>query len=107
MQKFYKKIAHNNIISGLISAIIYVVQQALLYGYIILKVLENTITVGEFTMYLNSVLNFTNTLRNILLEIIDLRQCTDYFEEYEKYISMNDCQMRKGKLKPKIDKENL
>ena len=107
MQKFYKKIAHNNIISGLISAIIYVVQQALLYGYIILKVLENTITVGEFTMYLNSVLNFTNTLRNILLEIIDLRQCTDYFEEYEKYISMNNCQMRKGKLKPKIDKENF
>lgn len=58
-------------------------------------------------MYLNSVLNFTNTLRNILLEIIDLRQCTDYFEEYEKYISMNNCQMRKGKLKPKIDKENF
>jgi len=58
-------------------------------------------------MYLNSVLQFTNTLRKILLEVIDLRQCTDYFEEYQKYISMNNCKIRNGKLMPKIDKDEF
>lgn len=107
MQKFYEKMAHNNIISTIISAVIYALQQGILYGYIVLKVLQKMITVGDFTMYLNSVLQFTNTLRTILLEVIDLRQCTDYFEEYQKYISMNNCKIRNGKLKPEIDKNNF
>lgn len=107
MQKFYQKIAKNNILSTVVSAIIYALQQTILYGYIILKVLQNKITVGDFSMYLNSVLQFTNTLRKILLEVIDLRQCTDYFEEYQKYISMNNCKIRNGKLMPKIDKDEF
>lgn len=107
MQTIYEKIAHNNIVGAIISALIYAVQQIILYGYIVIKVIQHIITVGDFTMYLNCVLQFTSTLRAVLSQIIDLRQCTDYFSSYEKYISMNNCQIRSGKLMPKINKNNF
>lgn len=107
MQAFYEKIAYNNIIGVIVGAFIYSVQQILLYGYILIKVIQHIITVGDFTMYLNCVLQFTSTLKIILSQIIDLRQCTDYFSSYEEYISINNCKIRTGNLKPPIDKDRF
>lgn len=58
-------------------------------------------------MYLNGIAQFSKTLKSIMNQMVDLRQCTDYFEEYEKYISMNSSKTKKGELKPIFDTNNL
>jgi len=99
MQNIYKLIGINNLKGNVVGGILYFVQQLVLYTYVILKVLHGSILVGDFSMYLNGIVQFSRTVKTVMNQIIDLRQCTDYFTEYEKYIDMNNSKIQNGKLK--------
>lgn len=107
MQKIYEKICSNRYKGNIVSSLLYFCQQTALYIYVILRVINGTILVGDFSMYLNGIAQFSKTLKSIMNQMVDLRQCTDYFEEYEKYISMNSSKTKKGELKPIFDTNNL
>ena len=97
MQNIYKLIGINNLKGNVVGGILYFVQQLVLYTYVILKVLHGSILVGDFSMYLNGIVQFSRTVKTVMNQIIDLRQCTDYFTEYEKYIDMNNSKIQNGK----------
>lgn len=90
MQNFYKKISKNNIKFSNITSITSLIQQALMYFYLINKVMINAVTIGDFSMYINSISQFNNILTNILQTLIDLRQYNDYYLEFKKFISMKN-----------------
>lgn len=99
MQNIYRLIGINNLKGNIVGSVLYFVQQAILYVYVIYKVLLGSILVGDFSMYLNGIAQFSRTFKSIMSQIIDLRQCTDYFMEYEKYIDMNNSKTSNGKIK--------
>lgn len=107
MQKIYEKICDNNNKSNFISSILYFIQQAVLYCYVIYRVIKGSILVGNFSIYLSGISQFSRVLKNIMNQIIDLRQCTDYFSEFEKYVSMNNSKIKGGMERPVLDTENF
>lgn len=107
MQKIYEKICGNNNKSNFISSILYFIQQAVLYCYVIYRVIQGSILVGNFSIYLSGISQFSRVLKNIMNQIIDLRQCTDYFSEFEKYVSLNNSKIKSGMEKPVLDMENF
>lgn len=90
MQEFYKKISKNNIQVTNITSINSLLQEGIMYIYLVLRAISQKITIGDFSMYLNSISQFNNTLRIIIQGLIDLRQYNDYYLEFNNFISMKD-----------------
>lgn len=96
MQKFYKKIANNNLKLSLFSASTSVIQQIVSYLYVIKETIVGNITVGTFTMYLSSISTFSSTLKDIVFGIIDIQQYSSYYEAFETYINLPEVNNEDG-----------
>ena len=84
---FYKRTARNNFLYANISVVLSTIQQIASYGFVILRAIKNLITVGEFSMYLNSISSFSSSLKEVVLKTIQLGQYTYYYRAYEQYIN--------------------
>lgn len=108
MQLIYKKMAKNNINLVNIQIITAFLQQSVMYFYLILSAIKGFITIGDFTMFINTINQFVNTLSSFITGIIDLRRYSDYFEAYQTFVELNaNNESRHGNLKPDLDMNNL
>ncbi|PEF43842.1 ABC transporter ATP-binding protein [Bacillus cereus] len=98
-EKFYKKMSKNNIHSANFNSVTILVQQLCVYAYLVYKALFNLISIGDFSMYIQTVNNFSATLKGIISDIVDVQQYRIYYEEFRKYIDIKN-DLRKGTLKP-------
>jgi len=104
-EKFYKKMAKNNKLSMDFSSFLQLIQQLIIYYILIDKVLSSRISIGEFSVILTAVTNFSSTIRLILSNLIDIQQSSVYFEEYKKFEHMSDSK-KNGKIK-KINEDHI
>ncbi|WFR57013.1 ABC transporter ATP-binding protein [Anaerocolumna sp. AGMB13025] len=103
MQGIYKEVAKNNITYSSTSVIINVIQQGIMYAYILFYVIYKNITVGDFSMYLNAITQFISIVRSILKSLVDLQQYTIYYNSFEEFINLTEATNNEGKLKPDIN----
>lgn len=63
-------------------------QMTLVYGYLAISVIRDTITIGSFTMYANAVKNFTTSIMSLVNAFIDINQVTMYLELFIRFDSI-------------------
>lgn len=91
-----------NMKNGISNILLDLFQQIVTYSYLIYCVLKQTITVGNFTMYLTGIISFNNNILSIADTIIDLQQYNEYFEPFRKfntYIQKEEIGSKKEDLK--------
>lgn len=108
MQLIYNKMAGNNIKLVGIQGITSFLQQGLMYFYLIFNTVKGVITIGDFTMFINTINQFVNTLSGFITGIIDLRRYSDYYDSYQTFVDQNNRNETKcGSFKPDLDMDNL
>lgn len=90
VQGYYEKISLNQFKYSIFSLIISIFQTLISYGYIIFYAVNGIITVGMFSLYLNSISSFTNTLNYIISSITRLSLYTDYFKSFKEFINYEE-----------------
>lgn len=90
MQFFYKSLNKNNFMYSILSLGISVIQQLISYGYLLLQTINNNISVGVFSLYLNTIISFNSTIKSMVNLVVTVRQYTIYYASYKKYISVED-----------------
>lgn len=82
--------------SGAVGALFVLIQQSVAYGYLIWRVIGNTISIGSFTMYLSAVTVFSSSLRGIMDSLAEIRAYDMYYNELDKYL-LTPKRLREGK----------
>jgi len=96
LKLFYNKSIKNNLKSMQMMAFTTFLQQSLAYTYLVIEVLKYSISIGNFTMYINAVNAFSGSMRDVMSSLIDIRQFKDYYESLDKYLNIEQ-KFRKGK----------
>jgi ABC-type multidrug transport system fused ATPase/permease subunit len=73
------------------------IQQALLYGYLGIKVLVRAISIGEFQMLITAASSFANSLSRIIESVINLAKTADFMNAYREFAEMPDTQANGNK----------
>jgi ABC-type multidrug transport system fused ATPase/permease subunit len=106
MQGFYEKTCRNNFRASAVGILLSSAQQFIIYVVLLFKAMSGLITVGAFTMFINSVYTFSSAIKDIAAAVIDMSQYNIYYAAFEEYLSIPQ-RARSGNLKPDFDKNNL
>lgn len=74
---------------AVISNTIKALQEVGVYLYLGYKCLKGSISIGDFTMYINAVMNLTQTLNSITNNIITINKSGMYLEEFISFINLS------------------
>lgn len=74
------------------------VQMFLTYSYMVWKVLENAISIGDFTMYISAANSFSTMVSAFLTQFIEFRQMCRYLDIYLQFESIKP-KCHNGKVK--------
>ena len=83
----YKKSNTLGIQSDLFRSFTSLVQQLVSYAYLIVRFVGNTITVGDFSMYVGGVTTFSGTMREVMQNIVEVSEYRKYYDAIEEYLS--------------------
>lgn len=93
---YYKENTHNNIKVSTISAFTMLIQQSITYSYVVYKVLKNSISIGDFSMYISAMIQFSDSMKAVMSSIIQTKQYSLYYTHLDEYLNMPE-KMREGK----------
>ena len=88
--------------SGLLISVFTFLQQLAGYVYLIHQVLAESISLGDFTMYVSAITVFASTFRQILSAVVEIRAYDMYFKDLDRYLSV-PAVLRSGKALPAVD----
>ena len=80
------------------------VREAISYGYLIWQMVAGVIAIGDFTMYLSALAQFSGAMNEVMSSILDMKQYGAYYNELEKYMNI-PATMREGEKLPLPDGE--
>ncbi len=60
-------------------------EMLLVYGYMVYQVILESISIGEFSMYISAGNNFTNYITEFIYNVVQLRQMCLYLDTYLKF----------------------
>ncbi len=72
------------------------VQEGIVYIFLISSVVSGTITLGDFTMYLAAMMAFSNAVNNIIGFTIGLNYTTQYVNDFIEFINLPDSLEKSG-----------
>lgn len=75
------------------SAVLSVIRTALVYGYVAFKVLQESIGIGSFAMYVYAVTAFSDLFSKVFLNVIEMKQYCKFlfpYFEFEKMQSIEE-----------------
>lgn len=96
MRKFYAEMAKNNDSSSFVTALTMLLQQGTTYFYLVVNFIKGVITIGDFSLYLSSITTFSDTLRQIAHNFVDIRQYGQYYEYLQQYLNLTKMSDTKG-----------
>ncbi len=85
---YLKKYSHNqkkNFIIDTGADILVLIQTILLQGYCAFRVLDGTISLGSFSVYLSTFLLISGAFIDMMNEIVNLKYISNYIESYQAY----------------------
>lgn len=94
---FFKKLKRFQILSSLLGNFSAHVYQFIMYTFLSVKMLNHTITIGEFSLYLGALNTFVNSCNGAISSIIDIRRRIQYFEAYQDFMGIKS-EFRSGSL---------
>jgi ABC-type multidrug transport system fused ATPase/permease subunit len=102
-RKFNRRQNRYTVMTTLLNA----AQQALLYGYLGVRVVTKLITVGEFQMLVTASLNFAGSLRGIVENVIGLARVVEYINETRVFLQQPDVMRSGSRPVVKADKHTI
>lgn len=82
--------------------IIGVLQSALCYGYVALRVISDkfgpSISIGSFTMYVSSAVNFTSTFMETFRSFTDLQRLFSFLDPFMEFMNLKEEKKETGKI---------
>lgn len=66
------------------------------YGYLAFQVVERSLGIGDFTMYITALMNFSAAMNEVMKSILDIRQFGGYYDALKEYMAVPQ-KMRNGK----------
>lgn len=97
--RFYTKQSKLLCRSQYFSAVASLLRDGTAYAYLVYRVLSKAISIGDFTMYLGSVAQFSSAMIEVMQSVINIRQYEGYYDALNRYINMPS-KMRNGNHKP-------
>jgi ATP-binding cassette subfamily B protein/ATP-binding cassette subfamily C protein len=96
-QNYLKETSGNSIKIFVLSAMIAflsiatsAVQTVAIYMYLVIEVLHDNITIGDFSMYLTSVSTFSSTLSSLISSCVSISEALDYYKDYVSFCELDD-----------------
>lgn len=86
--KSYNKSNYFNTFTGFL-------REASAYGYLCMKVVRREIGIGDFTMYLSAIAQFSTAMNDVMESVLNIKQFSLYYDALEKYMNI-PCKMREG-----------
>lgn len=84
--------------AGVFNALTSFTQQSISYAYLIMQVMRNAITIGDFSMYVGGIAAFSGAMGDVMSNIVEVSQYRKYYDAMEQYLNV-PCKMRNnGKL---------
>ena len=97
--KSYSKNQKSHFKIGVFGAIVSFFQTIVLYGYCAFKAISRLITVGDFSLYLGSITNFTSSFTGFVGKIIEIKYLSQNIENYQKYLNISTpASVKKGNM---------
>ena len=74
-------------------------REVISYGYLCMKVVKREIGIGDFTMYLAAIAQFSTAMNDVMESVLNIKQFSFYYDALEKYMNI-PCKMREGEQLP-------
>lgn len=85
-----KKIEFKYLKVSLLDSVLTIFSNALVYGYLIYKVLNKSISIGDFTMYFATVASFASLMKNIMDSVAHIRAQNLYINDFRNFLELED-----------------
>lgn len=79
-------------ITNLFRAILNVLQEGLFYAYLVYKFFTDNMTLGDFTMYLSAISQFSSCMESIMGSYVALYEASMYITDYRRYMELDELQ---------------
>ena len=103
---FIKMFSKLGVYEGL-NEIVLQLQMVIVYGYITYRVLINSIGIGDFTMYTNAAINFSNSISNLFRSYVMVRQMCRYLQAFMEFENIESKHTKEGKKIGNLEKVNI
>lgn len=94
-------------VSGTCNMITSVIQQAIVYVYLIVKVVFYGLTLGNFTIYFNAVNRLSSALNATFGSYLELAQSSLNIQDYQKFVTTPSKMNNEDGVVPRFDKDSL
>lgn len=74
---------------GIFNDIITFLQTIVMYGYCAYKAIKSLITIGDFSLYLGAITNFTSSFTGFVGKIVEIKYLSQKIEDYKKYLDIS------------------
>lgn len=85
-----KKVQVRYLAVALFDTILVLIREGIVYAYLIYCVLAKGLSLGNFSMYFNSVNQFTDTLKLVMDDLAHLRLQFAYVEHFREFLALED-----------------
>ena len=96
---FYKKQINELNKANYLATFMNFVFKGITYGYLSFQVIRKAIGIGDFTMYITALLNFSTAMNALMKSLLDIRQFSGYYDALMDYMDIPQ-KMRQGKRLP-------
>lgn len=92
---------------NLIQSVTSVISELVLYIYVVVKVVNHSLSIGNMTIFLASARQFASALSTLMRAYINLSNNTYKYDEYKRFITIPLHQYEVGNKKPVIDNNSV
>lgn len=85
---FFKKFKKFQLFSSLCSSFFAHIYQFIMYAFLSVKMLNQFITIGDFSLYLSALNNFVSSCNGAIGSVIDIGGRIQYFEAYRDFMDI-------------------
>lgn len=78
----------SSVVNGILEGVAYIV--------FTMGVIYKKIGIGDFSMYVSAMMNFSNAMKDLMKSVLDIRQFSGYYEALEQYMNV-PAKMQEGK----------
>ncbi len=103
--QYYKKRNRFSSLSILFNAFAGLLQNGITYAYLVYRVIMQTITIGEFTLYLNAVATFSGAVSGVLSSLVDIKIYGLYYDDLDEYVHISETLRDNQKLPVPISRQ--
>ena len=64
------------------------VLKGITYGYLVFSVIKGFIGIGDFTMYMSALMNFSDAMRSLMESLLNIRQFGGYYDALKDYMDV-------------------